>query len=362
MITKLQGKVEKVSIIKNIEPSLDLCEMQIDFDTLKIFYDSNLLLEFIGEDVFYSTRTDVIDGVTTQVICELALLKTIQTVESTQNIKLIPEGTSRTICNTDIKAMKFGGYYPACVALMSSYEYGSSPKASWFDVELIDKNSIAFSFKIFTTGSSREEMEDIINPMIGTYVHMNIESTKFGFRTEEITSMPNEVEEYPSVLVAKAVVQEMINADPALVEYTRQYDFMNCMSSVIDGEPGYSFVRMASELYLVNAIDNISTDMDIRAMKRAIICSRGYLLPHKTEWSRPMLNINKVRSIAGIKTDVELILILDALSAEKHSSTKQTYIKIKGMVNDIINIRRGIENEETNSNVLSTINYFNGLL
>jgi hypothetical protein len=119
---------------------------------------------------------------------------------------------------------------------------------------------------------------------------------------------------------------------------------------------------MASELYMINAIDNISTDLDIRAMRRAVICSRGYLLPKKTAWSRPMLNTNKIMTVPSLKADKELMLMVDTLSEEEASATKLTYIKIRGLVNDIIDIRRGIENEKDNSNIDDMRALLNGLL
>lgn len=365
MIERLQGKVTSVSVLEHLGESLDLCEMQIDFDTLKIFYDANELMQFIDQDVEYTTRPDVVKGKPELVICELALLSTIQTVQSTDNIKLIPEGNKRAMCNIESRTIRFGDFYPGVVALMSSFKLGSSPKAKWFDCTMIDKVSKEFSVRLFSTNVSVEKMTEILTAFVGGYVTFDLESTKYGYQTKEIIGLPNTLEDSPEVVVSKEIIKKFIASDPALAEYNQRYNFIDVASKVIDGEPGYLFVRMASELYMINAIDNISSELDIISMKRAIICSRGYLLPHKSNWSKPMLNVNRAMIIPTLKGDKELMFILDIMSEEEASETKQTYIKVRGLVNDIIDIRRGVLHEKESNNGINfdaIAERFHGLL
>ena len=362
MIERLQGHVEKITRIEQVGESLDLCEIQIGFDTFKIFYDYNDLLEYSDSEVIYTTRKDVVRGVPDLVICELAKLTNIQTVKSAENIKLIPEGTKRTICNFDVKAARYGLFYPNVTALMSSYIVGSSAKSRWFDCTMIDMYSRQFVLRKFEPDGELEVLMNDYNDAVGKYVVFDLESTRYGFQTKEITPLPQKVELSPEVLVAKSVIENLISEDPGLAAYCKRYDFINTVMEKIDGEPGYAMVRMASELYMINAVDNISVDLDIRAMKRAVICSRGYLIPHKTEWSLPLLNSTKILSVPELREDTEMMLIIDPLSNEPASPTKLTYIKIRGMVNDIINIRRGVENEKDVSAISSAGDMFNGLL
>lgn len=362
MIERLQGKVSRITLIENVGQSLDLCEIQIDFDTLKIFYDYGELMEYNDCDVMYTIRKDVVKGVPDLVVCELVKLSTIQTVASTENIRLIPESTKRTLCTFDVKAARYGLFYPNITALMSGYQFGSSPKARWFDCTMIDMYSREFVVRKFEPEGDIESVENEYKKAIGKYVAFDLESTKFGFQTKEIVVLPQSVELSPEVEVAKSILMDMISKDQALKEYCERYNFIQAVGDRIDGEPGYALVRMASELYMINSVENISCDLDIRAMKRAVVCSRGYLLPHKTEWSLPLLNNTKIMSCPGLKTDRELMLIIDVLSNEPASPTKLMYIKIRGLVNDIINIRRGIEDEKIISDISAVGSMFNGLL
>lgn len=362
MITRLEGHVEKIKFIKKVGTSLDMCEIQIDFDTLIIFYDAGELMDFLNKDVTYTTRMDVVDGTTTQVICELAMLSTIQTVNSTENIKLIPEGTKRTVCNVDSTSLKYGEIYPNVVAYLSKYVIGSSAKAKWYDATLIDINSKEFEVRMFNASAGTTVGEAYMQACLGHYVNFDLESTKFGYQTKDFVALPNEVEESPEVIVAKQVVLDIINEDDGLRAYNEKYKLIDVLRGIIDGEPGYALVRIASEIYMINAVDNISTDLDIKAMKRAAICSRGYLIPHTIEWSRPMLNTNKILQIPALKSDKELISILDVLTAETPSSTKRTYLKVRQLVDDIIKIRRSVVNEKDISTFADISSMFVGLL
>lgn len=362
MIERLQGTVTSITRIESVGKGLDLCSIQIGFDDLKIFYDYSELLEYNGCDVQYTIRRDVVHGVPDLVICELVKLSTIQTVESVENIRLIPEGTKRTVCNFDITTARYGNYYPNVTALFSSYTLGTSAKSRWFDCTMIDMNSKVFMVKKFESDGSLDTVEHIYKDAVGKYVVFDLESTRYGFQTKEITTLPQSVELSPEVIVARTVLEKELKGDEALQKYCSNYDMLNVLSNLIDGEPGYALVRMASEIYMINAVDSISVGLDIRAMKRAVFCSRGYMLPHKTEWSIPLLNNSKIMQIPPLKTDRELMLIIDPLSREPMNSTKATYIKIRGLVNDIINIRRGIENEKDSSGINALTDMFNGLL
>ena len=364
MIQRLQGKVENIAFIKNIGPNLDLCSITIGFDELKIFYDSNDLMPFINQDVIYTIRPDVIDGKQENVICELALLSTIQTVKSTENIKLVPEGVKRTVCNFSIRSIKMGEFRPNSVAYLCDFEEQSSPKAKWFQCIMIDQESKQFEIRMFQSKNAFGNTEALLESFKNHYVAFDLESTKYGYQTQEINVLPNDVELSPEVEVAKQVVLDTIQKDPALAKYNSANNFMSILESYVDGEPGYQLVRIASEIYMINAVDNISTDLNIQSMKRAAICSRGYCLPHKKAWSRPMLNTNKAMQIVELRDDRELMSILDALTEEEISVTKQTYINVRQFVDRIICIRRGVldENIKANEHFADMRNAFGGLL
>lgn len=363
MTERLRGRVENLSVIKNISDGFDMCVLRIDFDEVYLFGDSKEYMEFIGQDVVYSTRPDMVDGEIKSVICELTQVQTVQTVKSIENIKLVPGKVERTICNYDSKSLRQGDSYTGCIALMSGYRLGTSPKSTWFDCELIDQNSRACEVRVFS-GKDYTEMESILSGFVGHYVRFDLEMTRFGPQTKEICGLNYSVECSPEVEIAKSILMAEMEKDIPLKTYNKFTGLMDTLESRIDGEPGYMLVRMASEIYMINAIDAISTDLDITAMKRAVFCSRGYCSSHNKNWSRPMLNTNKAMRVQELKEDEELMFILDVLCEEEASPTKLTYIKIRNLVNDIIDIRRGVINEKDNIAVglSDTVRGLGGLL
>lgn len=347
MIQRLQGRVENLTIVNHVADSLDLCQLRIDFDEVYIYGDSDDFMQYVGQDVVYTLRPDVINGEVKNVVCEIAVVSTVQTVQSIENIKLVPGRVERTICNFSSKGIRFGEFYPGCIALMSGHQMGSSSKAKWFDCSMIDQDSRTCIVRLFS-GKDSTELKNILDSFIGSYVRFDLEATRYGLQTKEISVLSYSVELSPEVTIAKEVLKAELTKDVHLAAYDKYTNLLETLSTRIDGEPGYTLVRMASEIYMINAIDAISADLDIQAMKRAVFCSRGYCTSHNKNWSKPMLNTNRALKVPGIRDDSELLYILDVMCEEEASPTKLTYIKIRNLVNDIINIRRGVINEKDN--------------
>lgn len=365
MVERLTGTCEKVDYIKRFEDKLDMVKLQIDFDEVYAFGDATEFAKFINKEVMYTKRPDVISGKIVDVVYDLVIVTTIQTVEAKEHVRLIPKNTDRTVCNFKIADVRYGEFYPNRVAIMSSYQRGASPKAKWYDVVCLDKESKQFSLRIFTTNANRDELDNTLDLFVGKYIVFDLESTRYGYQAKEIQALPQDVEASPEVEVAKTVLSKFIADDEDIKSYCDKYDFINVLSTIIDGEPGYGLVRIASELYIIDTLDSITNDIDIRAMKRATICSRGYLLPSKNNWSRPIANVSKCNTIPNLRNDVTLNDILDVTNNNEMSDTKKLYIRIREFVNDIVSIRRNIDEEETGSigiNVHDIKRYFGGLL
>ena len=362
-MSKELGVVSKIGFIKNIKTGLDLCTIRIEFDEFYIFYDMNDLNVFLNQNVEYSWREDVIDGNVCRIITDIAVFRTIQTVTSTENIKLIPEGNSRTVCNFAIKDVKFGEFLPNCVSYLSNAVKGSSPNTKWMDLEMIDSESRSFKVRIFTRDpNGTEDSDDVLESFVGKYVTYNLQSTQYGYQTKEVTALLADVEVSPEVRVAEEVLKNELLKDNSLMELELTFGLLKTLKSIIDGEPGYQLVRMASEIYMINALDNISTNLDIKTMKEAVFCSRLYNLPSNSPRSRPLLNVNRTSKIKGLRDNQELMSILDPMNPGEVSDTKRMYIKVRGIVNDIIDIRRGINNEKDTTAINSYMSLLNGLL
>lgn len=361
----INGKVISVKLIEHISRDLDLCEIEIEFDILKIFGSYNEIMTYIGKRVQYSVRKDMYKGQQINVIANLAEMYTIQTVAEEDNIKLLPDDSEhRSVCNFSIDTIKYGDYDVGCIAFLSGYEVGSSKKTKWIDCKMVDKKSKQFDLRIFTRQvEDGVDAEETISGLVGSYVKFDINNTRYGYQTNEIELYNVPVVVPPEVEIAIVQILKAISQDEELCKYIEQYDFINTLKNIIDGELGYNLVSIASEIYLIKAICNISNEYNMKTLIRAAITSRGYLLPTKTKFSRPLLNTNKVLKSA-LARDRDLILLLDIFSEEEASPTKKAFVRIGNFARDILNERRGISDEESNSvvNIDTFRNKLGGLL
>ena len=217
----------------------------------------------------------------------------------------------------------------------------------------MDKKAKQFVLRLFTSNlEGNVNAEEVIGELVGHYVKFDINSTRYGYQAQAFE-------------VAITQIIQTVSTDKELMEYMTQYNFINILKGIIDGEFGYHLVAIASEIYCIKAISNISDEYNIQTLIRAAITSRGYLLPSKTKFSRPMLNTNKVLK-SKLNNDKDLILLLDALSEEEISPTKSVYIRIRKFIKQILNERRGLidENKEKYENdIIARTKYeFSGLL
>ncbi len=362
MINKLAGHVDSVKVVAQIKGGFFECDIRIDFDEYKIFYDKDVLLSYVDKDVFYNVRPDVVHGLDCLVICEIALVTEVMTVDANKNSKLIPMDSRRPICNFNISDIKLGEFKPNCIAILTNYKTGFSAKAKWYDCTLIDAQSHLFELRLFTPDADPTKPQDTMNILLNGYVEFDIESTKYGYQASELRGIAQKVEASPEVAIAKTVVEKIVNADGPLLQYVTQTKLFQYLDEFVDGEPGYAYVRMASEIYLIEALANITNDIDERAMKRAVVCSYGYVIPHKDPWARSIVNVIRILKYTDLKADNVLKSLLDVAYEIKCDTTKVMYMAIKNMVSQIIDIRRGIKHEEMDDLISGYRNTFNGML
>ena len=359
----ISGEVKSIALIEHIKEGLDFCEIVIDFDTLNIFYNYNELIKFVDELVIYDIRWDVYKDKPVSLVANIAKAYTIQTIDKTDNIQLLPElAEERPGCNFEINSLRFGHTEYGCTAYFSSYECGSSDKTKWIDLTMVDMKSKVFTLRLFTKNIEGEaDPLETADALKGHYVKFDITSTRYGYQTKGIELVNVEVLPPPEVETAIQVIRQASDNDDGLRKYMGQYDFIDTLRNVTDIEPGYHLVRIATELEIIRALKSVTNIYDTKLLTRAAITSRGYLLPAKTKFSRPVLNTTKLLR-TELATDRELLLMLDPFAEEQPSHTKCMYIKLAGFSEYIINERRGTVEEKFCNDVDSARNFFNGLL
>ena len=342
------GEVVNVELIKSITSEIDYCQIDIDFDSHKIFGKFSELQGFLNKRVSYDVIPDIFEGQRITTVVNLAEIYKIQTLEKNKDIRLITKDIeARPGCNFDCKKLMYGDTKLKAVAYLSSYKRGSSDKSEWVDLTMVDMNSKVFSVRMFTLNADIADGCNLIasiDGMVGHYVDMDITSTKFGLQASRIAKLDLPVLCPPEVETAISIILACAQDDSELMDYIEHYNFIDTLKDIIDIEPGYHLVRIASEMSLINAVENVSNLYDFKLLNRAAVVSRGYLLPSNTKFSRPLLNVTKLLK-TKLSKDRELLLILDPTSDEPVSPSKRVYMKIAQFSEDLLNERRGINEE-----------------
>lgn len=359
----LYGKVENVELVEHIAQKLDLMKIAIDFDVVYAFGDYNEYIEFLGKEVQYDTRQDVYKGQIITVVASIINKYIVQTINKTEDIKLLTGNTERPVCNFAIGDLPFGDVVYGAICFFSSYTVGKSVKARWFDCTMVDKNGKVFILKIFADRTNGEfTTEELLDAKIGHYVTFDISLTKYGYQTEMINLVDIEVGVAPEVLAAEEILNNAIAKDSVIQNYVSMCDLMNIIKKTMRIELGAEFIYMAAELSLIQSLENISDVYDFQAMRRAVFATRGYLLPHNTEFSKAVLNVTKAAR-TDMKLDKEVLLMLDPVAEEPASKTKECYYRLCKLAEDTINERRGINEEiEETSSSRNAIELLNNVL
>lgn len=362
-MNKLRGRVESVTTKEVISEGFAQCLIVIDFSEFIIFYNPTDLNQFVGEEVLYTTRPDIVNGIKREVICEIALVtEVVSTEKITNDVKLIPFDLKRPVCNFNIKDIKFGDFKQECIGILTAVTPGSSRKASWYDCSVLDAYGHLFDLRLFAEQAGTGDTTAFI-PLMNNYIMFDINSTKYGYQTSEISGMEQQVEASPEIAIAKKVVMNYINSDEDIHRMAIGTQFENFIDQTIDGEKGYLWVYMASELYMIDALDNITSGLNISTLKRAVICTRLYACAPASVWARSVTNATVLMKYKEIKNDAKLRSIIDVFVKDTtDTQDRDTYLMIRGLVNKIINTRRGLTDEEVSNSIISCCNAFNGLL
>lgn len=363
----MRGTITAIEEVRVVDEELNVSELILTIDMDQVYaYDKYTdLVGYLNKEVTYVTRVDFVDGIRQQVLCEISEVGHVYTYDKTDNVKLYTDEMSRPYCNFKKRELKLGEFYPGSVAYLSSYEEGSSARAHWFDCVCLDAESKVFYLRIFARTEDYDvNQKELLEGMIGSYIMFDLEVNRFGFQCKEITGLSYKGGTVsPEVGLARTILENALSEDPTLNELVSSVKLLDVLYDRMDGEPGYNLVRMASEIYFVNAMSNVSGDVDVKAIKRAVFCSRLHFLSKNTKWSKSVFNINRILRSPELSKDKELLMVLDVLSEERPTPTKIAYIKIRDIVDLIIKIRRGEDYEKDFiDNYNSVVSKFGGLL
>ena len=336
------GRVDTVKLIETGE-GYHVLRVDIGLDSFILIGDYNEYINYIGEDVQYTTRKDIYKGEITDFINTVASIRVVQTVENKTQIDcLIPSDASNAISNFNVKSLAFGDQEYGCIALLTKYELNSSSKASWADLYMIDKFSKLFVVKLFTSFAG-QNYKDVLDNLVNRYVKFDIHYSKYGYQLHDIELVDVEVTVSPEVEVAYQFILEQVKQDDELLEYCTSSNLLEHLKEVLYYEKGYYLVEIASELMLVNTLKSITDIYDMKVLKRLCVTTRGYLLPRASKYSKGVGN-SIILSGTSLRKDDVLMQSVDSTHPES-KEVKQMYSMVRAMASFLLIKRKGDKDE-----------------
>ena len=244
---------------------------------------------------------------------------------------------SRGVCNFNAATAQVGQFYPKSIVMVTGFKYGSSNKAKWVDLTCLDKKSKVLNLRVFDATVDATEASNIYSDYIGKYIRADIKYTNYGFQSELPELLPLSTAISPSVALAKSIVLEEIKSFPAIVDFVEKTQYIDKLEKIIAPEPGWSLVRIATLLNLINNVDNLVSGIDVNLMKKAAILSQLFMLPTKHKYADDVKTVLLLRQLPELGTDDELLSIM--MNTEESTETEAVYKVIRDTAERIIDVR-----------------------
>lgn len=367
MLSGVLGEMKELSVAYEAgTKSIYKYEVSIDFFSTYILYsERDYYIDYIGKEVEFSVRMDYDSGVPIEVINTLAVKSIVQSVRFDNGEEcvssLIPYSNNVVdVIDFDSNYLSAGAIAQARTILITGYVKGKSKVTRWIDFSCLDNSSKAFNLRLF---SNDNNIEDFCENTVCKYVMCDIKNTPWGFQiVGEVIILDQELNYPGEVLLSIVKLESAYKQDEQLTHYIDKYNMIETIKNLIYYEPGYHLVEMAAEVMLIDTICSIFEGYDKEVLYRAVFASRGYLIGSRDGLSNPLVNYHRIIT-SKLKDDSSLIKLLDFTSAvEEGNLNKQAYLSIRKQVSSIMKGRRGLNEKNSISSLLESIdNEYGGL-
>ncbi len=320
--------VVKIDTLPNIG---DLLEVTLS-DGVKAlwFFSYAEALKYINQEVIVEFRDDIYRGEMRTFIHTFTTSTIIQTLDKSENIKLYCDQIDN-YANLSFNEIADGETRMACVVFCTHQEFKSSANATWMELVIRDRTMHTAKCRIFDYESTEAEFA-------GKYITCSLSRSKYGFTTTFAKTMDGECPPNPEIEIAKNYILNFFKADPIAYQFIQKLNLIGTMEEAVDYEKGYGLMRLAMELSYVDAMENITKDVDLVSIAQSLLASYAYLT--RTSVLSPTLNNVFLATQFQWQNKVLVMRILDDC-AEEHPAEYHVFKSIKEMVSTILEVRKG---------------------
>lgn len=309
----------------------DLLRVTIDnSETAYWFFNYAEALQYVGQEVIVQYRKDILKGELVQFIKTFVVPTAVTTLVKEDNIKLYVDQVDNN-SNISFSDIDLGETAQGCIVYCTACEFKSSNNAVWQELIIRDKSMHTAKLRIFDYDNASADLS-------GQYVMTALSRNKYGFQSDFVAPANGTVANNPEIDIAIKFIENYFADDSVALSYISKTQIIEHLKAVVDYEKGYALMRMAMELSMVDSLKNVTKDVDLNAIGRAILCSYG----HYTRTSILSDSVSNVTLALPYPFENKTVVIpmLDEALEDK-SDEYHVMQSIKSAVATILEVRKG---------------------
>lgn len=322
-----------ITQVPNTNYGEDLLQVTIDNDiTAFWFYNYADSLKYLNQEVIVDYRQEILNGNKVQFINTFCLPVKVTTLDKTSGIKLFIDQEDNQ-SNVSFNAIEVGRTEYGCIVYCSAQEFKSSANAVWMELIIRDRLMRTAKMRIF-------DYEDKKIVLAGRYIRADLSKSKYGFQTQMAVALDLEVNPNAEIEIATEFIRNYFADDTEALNYINKVRLIESLNDVVDYEKGYALVRLATELSFVDAMKNVSKDVDLRTLGRVILTSYGF----HTRTSSLSPSINNVILVTQFHFEDKTAIAqcLD-VGLTEHSSVYNVWKRIQELTSTLLEVRKGVD-------------------
>lgn len=308
----------------------DLLDVEIDNEIHALWYFPNAdAMQYLNQEVIVDYRSDMYRGQMKTFIKTFTLPCVVHTLDREEGFKLFIDSVDDG-CNVVFSEFAENDSKMGCTVFCTHQEYKSSDKSAWMELIIRDKTMHTAKCRIFDYTNSDAELE-------GRYILANLVRSKYGFQTHEATPLNADAMANPEIPLAEQFIKNFFSSDVVAMDYVNRTNLLEVMKTNVDYELGYGLMRLAMELSIVDAMRNVTCDVDLNLVAHGLLTSYGHL----TRKSNLSPSFNNVLVASQYKwPNKDVVLLLDD-GLEERPNEYKVMQDIKRTVGTLLEIRKG---------------------
>lgn len=322
-----------IKLVENDVVGGDLLRVTIDnTETAYWFYNYADAMQYVGQEVIVQYRKDIYKGELVQFIKTFVVPTAVTTLEKKDNIKLYIDQVDNN-SNISFSDIAIGETAQGCIVYCTHSEFKSSKNAVWQEFIIRDKAMHTAKLRVFDYANDSADMS-------GQYIMTALSRNKYGFQSDFVAPANGTVANNPEIDIAINFIENYFSTDVAAMTYINKTQLIEHLKEVIDYEKGYALMRLAMELSMVESLENVTKDVDLNAIGRAILCSYGHYT-RTSVLSDSVANVTLALQFP-FENKTTVVPLLDVALEEKPKEYEVMH-SIQSAVAAILEVRKGTQ-------------------